>query len=153
MELLPDEQRELFEEEQAYLPGVSEETPRPVYIQKGVVELSEAARRPVCLEEWETQEVERTVGEWRVIASRYGIDLHKRVKRPDGMRVEMTGPVYRAGRRVPGLVGFSRAPFHYQLVANRPEVILHVDEMLTRLAQARVPRTAKVKVVIDYVPE
>ena len=153
LELLPDEQQQLFEEEQVYLPSVSEETPRTVYIQKGVVELSEAARRPLSLEQWERIEVQRTVREWRLALPRYRVRLPKTPKRLDGIRATIFFPMYRKGKRVRALQRDAPAPFSYELEADRAAVMLDVDQMLALLSRWGVPRTAATRVVIEYVPE
>lgn len=153
LEVLPGEHQELFEEQQVYLPSVAEEAARTVYIQKGVVEIPEAARRPLRPEEWERMDVRRTLREWDLAAPRYSVHLSKRPKRPGAIRVEMLCPVIRGGKRVPGLVSHEDAPFDYELEAGRPEVILRVDEMLSSLREHKIPRKATVRVVIHYVPE
>ena len=152
-EVLLAEQQELFEEEQVYLPSVSEETPRAVYIQKGVVELSEAARRPLSLEQWERIEVQRTVREWRLALPRYRVRLPKTPKRLDGIRATIFFPMYRKGKRVRALQRDLPAPFSYELEADRAAVMVDVDQTLALLSRWGVPRTAATRVVIEYVPE
>lgn len=154
LQLLPDEQQGLFEEEQVYLPSVAEERLRAVYIQSGVVELSEAARHPLRLEEWERRELKMTHREWNLLGpSNYWLTLQKRLKRPDGIRATMFFPLYRKGKRVRGHEKWETVPFDYQLQAGRPSVALDLGHMLARLTSEKIPRTATVRVVVEYVPE
>jgi len=153
LDLLAEKERERFEEVQVYLPSVAEETPRTVYIQKGVVELSEAARRPLSLEQWERIEVQRTVREWRLALPTYRVRLPKTPKRLDGIRATIFFPMYRKGKRVRALQSDVPAPFSYKLEADRAAVMLDVDQMLALLSRWGVPRTAATRVVIEYVPE
>lgn len=151
--LLPEEKQGLFEEADVYLPGIAEETPRAAYILKGVVQLSEGARRPLRVEQWERIEIQKTVREWKLAAPRFKVDLPRKLKRTDGIQVEMVCPLTRAGRKVPGIVKFVPTHFDYRLRGNRPCVVLRVDEMVARLTEDKVPRTAEVTVSIDWVPE
>jgi len=153
LDLLSEKQQTLFQEDHVCIRSVAEEAPRTIYIQKGVVEIPEAARRPLRLEEWETVEVKMTVREWKLAGPWYGADLQRKLKRSDGILVQMVWPKFRGGRRVRGLVDSYPAPFSYLLQANKPVVLLDVTGMLRRLAEDKVSRTAQVAVVIDYVPE
>ena len=153
LDLLSEDQQNLFEEDQACIRSVAEQVPRTIYIQKGVVEIPEAARRPLRLEQWQTKEVEMTVGEWKTMASRFRIRLAKRLKRPDGIQVEAFRPKLRRGQEISGLHTVYPVGFEYVSEANRPAVLLHVDDLLERLRADRVRQTTKVSVVIRYVPE
>jgi len=153
LDLLTDQQQGLFEEQEVYLPSVAEESPRRVYILSGVVELAEAAHRPVRLERWERVREEKTLRQWGLAAPRFGIDLPKTLKRSDGIQVEMGFPAFRAGRRVPGLRHYLPAPFDYRLQANRAMVVVRVDEMLASVRALGASARARVAIVIDNVPE
>jgi len=153
LDLLPDDQQERFESAEVYLRSVAEDTPRTVYVLKDVVELSEASRRPLRLEQWERIEEGKTVREWGQATPRYGVDLEKKLKRDDGIQVQMVYPAFKGGKRLPGLLTYSPAEFHYALRANRPEVVLHVDSMVAYLRKNGVPWAATANVIIDYVPE
>lgn len=151
--LLPDEQQKLFQEEQVYLPSVSEETPRTVYILKGVVEIPEAARRPVRLEQWETEGVEMTLRDWKAMSPAFRVKLPKRLKRRDGIYVEVRHAKLRQRKKIPGIETVEPVRFQYVLEANRPLVVLDLDHMLGYLRAKRLPGSANVKVVVRYVPE
>jgi class 3 adenylate cyclase len=151
--LLSDEQQSLFEEDRVCVRSVAEETPRRVYVQKGVVEIPEAARRPLRLEDWNAEEVEMTVHEWRMLASRFDVVLPKKLKRADGIEVRIHHPKFRGRSEMPGISTYEPARFEYVLQADRPCVALDVEHLVGYLRGKRIPPTTKVKVVIRYVPE
>jgi len=151
--LLSDEQQDLFEEDQVCVRGVSEEMPRTVYVQKGVVEIPEAARRPLRIEEWETVEANKRVRDWKVMSRRFRIELPKRLKRPDGIHVEVEHQKFRGRQAVPGVHTFYAAGFESRSEANRFLVLLDVDDLVRYLRAKRIPQSAMVNVVVRYVPE
>lgn len=153
LDLLSEDQQNLFEEDQVCIRSVAEEVPRTIYIQKGVVEIPEAVRRPLRLEEWETEEVSKTVREWKMMASSFRIELPKRLKRPDGIHVEVEYQKFRGRKEVPGVHTFYAAEFESVSEANRPLVLLDVGDLVGYLRARRIPQSTMVKVVVRYVPE
>lgn len=153
LDLLSEDQQSLFQEDQVCMRSVAEETPRTVYIQKGVVEIPEETRRPLRFEEWQTVEISKTVREWKMLASRFRVELLKRLKRPDGIHVEMEHQKFRKGKIVPGVVSVPPVTFQHVLQANRSLIRLHVDDMVSYLRRHRIPQGTSVKVTINYVPE
>jgi len=151
--LLSEDQQKLFEEDHVCIRSVAEEVPRTIYIQKGVVEIPEAARRPLRLEKWETREIEMTIREWKAVPTNMHIELAKRLKRPDGVYVEIQYLKLKQPKGGPRVLSIRPAEFQYALVADRPSVVVDVGDMVGYLRAKRVSQTTKVKVIVSYVPE
>jgi len=153
LDLLSEDQQNLFDEDQVCIRSVAEEVPRMIYIQKDVVEIPAAARQPLRLEQWDTEELEMTVRDWKVMESRFDLPLPKRLRRPDGILVQMYHPKFRGREKMPGFLCFQPVSFEHMLQADRSVVVLDVAALVSYLRAARIPGSASVKVVVQYVPE
>jgi len=153
-ELLSEDQRKLFVEDNAYLRSIAEDTPIKVYILKDVVSIPPENKQPLAEERWEVIETERTVQEWQTFKKWYRTDLNTTLKRPDAIEVFCTHPVI-----VEGKLSSSAETSHqlfkvmYYKRAGQPCIGVDIDELMGYLASKNVPPDTKVRLSVGYVPK
>lgn len=104
LEVLQADTGGLFEAHDVYIRSVAEDQPRTIYALKNVVEIPEQATRPLRFEHWETIKVTKTVRQWKEVHTKFGVPLPRRLKRPDGVMVELSHVSVRAGKPVRDLI-------------------------------------------------
>jgi len=153
IELLDEEDQALFEEKEAYLRSIAEESPKTVYILKEAVDIPSEYLQPLKLEQWESIEEERTIREWKAFASFYRIELKNYLRRPGAIKVTVTYPTKVSGTFDSGVVAdYAFKDFEYKEVAGQPRVRINIDKMLEYLKSEKIPSNKKVKLRIDYLP-
>ena len=154
IELLSNPVKEKFEPTKVFIRSVAEAEPRGIYVPKGVVEVPAYARMPIDFERWDTLTVDATLAEWRVRGPKWSIDLPKRLKRPDGFRVEVESPHYKSGKRVPDAVSINRLTnVHYALIGGQPLVLIDTAEMVETSRTGRTPLKSTARLIVHFVPQ
>lgn len=95
-----------------------------------------------------------TLREWKVRAPKFAVDLPRRLKRPDGVAINLMFPYFKRGKRMGELIErHTFDDFEYRLIANNAYVRIFVDKMLDNRSVKRLPQRAEVTVALSYVPE
>jgi len=153
IELLNDEDRELFEESKAYLRGIAEESPKTLYTLKGVVNIPSEYLQPFKLEQWVSIKQEWTIKEWQAVTSFFRVDLENYLRRPGAIRVTVIYPKKVRGKLNSGLTIYHDfEAFKYREIAGQPSVRINIDEMLKYLKSEKIQSNKKVTLKIDYLP-
>ena len=156
VELLVKKTQDLFVAEEVYLRSVAEEEPIRVYILKGVVEIPDAAKRPIRPERWEVKTDSLALREWRRLASQYRIPLDRCVKHGAEMIVEIRHRKRHGGKVVKGMQTrhrIDREDYKYQVVGGVPSVLLDRDGVLAYAESKSLPPAEELEVRINYVAE
>ena len=156
MELLTPATQSKFDSDDVYIRSVAEDKTRQVFFQKGVVELSLDAHRPIRVELWETVEQKgtpKTVKEWKEVAPRFRIDLPNRLKRPDLVRVELLSKLIRGSRVVSGkFVSTSFEDLSHIEIQNKDHIVLDVEKILSQAKTRKLRQKDMLEVSVSYVP-
>lgn len=154
IELLDEEDQALFEEKEAYLRSIAEESPKTVYILKEAVDIPSEYLQPLKLEQWESIEQEWTIREWKAFAPFYLIEPKNYLRRPGAIKVTVIHPKKVRGKFDFGVVT-ERAfkDFEYKEVAGQPRVRINIAKMLEYLKAEKILSNKKVKLRIDYLPK
>lgn len=154
IDLLDEEDLALFEEKEAYLRSIAEESPKTVYILKDAVDIPSEYLQPLKIEQWESIEQERTIREWKVFAPFYRIELKNCLRRPGAIKVTVTYPKKVRGTFDSGVsTEHPFEDFEYKEVAGQPGVRINTDKMIEYLKDEKIPSNKKVKLRIDYLPK
>ncbi len=154
IELLNDEDQALFEEKEAYLRSIAEESPKTVYILKDAVDVPSEYLQPLKLEQWESIEKKWAIREWKRLARYFRIDLKNYLRRPDAIKLSITYPKKVGGKFDSGVVTeHAFKDFEYKEVAGQPRVRIDIDKMLEYLKAEKIPLNKEVKLRIDYLPK
>lgn len=154
IELLDEEDQALFEEKEAYLRSIAEESPKTVYILKEAVDIPPEYLQPLKIEQWESIEQERTIREWKAFAPFYLIELKNSLRRSGAIKVTVTYPTKVRGTFDSGVVAeYAFEDFEYKEVAGQPRVRINTDKMLEYPKAEKIPSNKKVKLRIDYLPK
>lgn len=154
IELLDDEDQELFEEKEVYIRSIAEESPKIVYGLKDAVDIPFEHLQPLRREQWESIRYEYSMRRWKQIGGSYRIVLRNYLRRADAIRVTVTHPAKVGGRLDSRLVSHhSFKHFKYKEVAGEPRVIIDLGEMIKYLKSAKIPLSTKVKVSVDSLPK
>ncbi len=155
IELLDEEDQALFEEKEAYLRSIAEESPKTVYILKETVDIPSEYLQPLKIEQWESIEQERTIREWKAFAPSYLIDdLKNCLRRSGAIKVTVTYPKKVRGKFDTGVVTHHDfKDFKYEEVAGQPRVRINMDKMLEILKRRKIPSSKKVELRIVYLPK
>jgi class 3 adenylate cyclase len=157
IELLDEETQGLFVAEKVCMRSVAETEPVTVYTLKGVVEIPEEARRPLSLETWEIESRTHKVRHWRKTdVPTYAVDLPKRLKRSDGIIVELRYRPRRRPKTAATRVIFQRLSadaYVYTVLANQPCVFVKLDALIGFANQRKLTAEQELELRISYVPE
>ena len=155
--LLDEDSRNLFSEEEVYVRSVAETEPTKVYVLKDVVEIPEQAKQPIRVEHWETVTRSHTVRDWRKFdVKSYTVELPRRLKRSDGMIVELRHRPRLRGTTLEGATLSRRlvaSQYVYTFVGNQPLVIVQMDTVLRYALAGKLTPNQRLEVWVNYVPE
>ena len=144
-----------FEQEEVYLRGIAEFTPRRIWYQTGKVEIGLSAKQPP-LENWEEETITRTLREWKKLGPVFQLFLRGRLKHPSAFIVESDVRSYIKGRRVKGVSESyifepQREEVGYRSVANKHGIVLHLDKLLPQICADGLKQHDRVGMAFRYI--
>lgn len=154
IQLLDDEDRELFEEKEVYIRSIAEESPKIVFVLKDAVDIPFEHLQPLRPEQWESIEEEYTMRRWKQAGRFYRIVLRNYLRRADTIKVTVTYPTKIAGKLDSQIQSYHNFKhFEYKEVTGEPRVVIDVDKMIEHLKSKKIPLSTKVEVRVDYLPK
>jgi hypothetical protein len=155
LELLDKETQGLFVAENVWIRGVAETEPTPIYVLNGVVEIPEDAKRPIRFESWEEESMTHRVSEWKAYPPRIMINIRNRLKRADGIIVELVYRVRKTGKPPEGLWihhPLTVDAYSYTVLGNEPCVFVDRRLVADYAKRKKLRADEPVKIRILYVP-
>lgn len=152
LELLSNEQRDLFVEDSIYVKGIAERESFGIYYTKDVTIIPPQSKQPLDKPTWRVKEDNKTLKEIRQISGLFIYDLPTIPIDPNTIAVKVTHPKVVKGRIRKGLRSFvDFKSFTYYLQAGKPCVRVHFGELAKLLETAGVKSSWTAKIEIMYV--
>ena len=151
IDLLTDDQADLFAKENIYLKGIAEKEPIDIWFTKDITEISPFNKQPMERIKWNVDKEKMTLKEIRVRPARFWYDLQVAPIDPSEIKVKITYPGIRKGRKVRGFVSFFDFPnFEYILEAGKPKLAIEFGVLAERLSNIGVRDNWGIKIEIMY---
>lgn len=154
LDVIPEQQRNGFEEQSVFLRSIAEAKPHPIFYLKDYVEIPSSALSPLHNENWETVQKNFTVSQLKKLAGSFSVMLDSRPKKGSKPKIMLTHPLMNNKKVMDGYVTqIAFNDFSYIDEAGEPLVILNIDKALDKIEQAGVPKSKNVYFKIQYIPE
>ena len=148
IDVIPEELRTSFGEQNVYLRGIAEDTPISVYYQKDFVTVPGSALSALSDETWSTKTVTFTVRQLSKLTSEYRVFLDKAPKDNTRVRVKMSFPK----RGMKGVVVMPDiTDFSIKQIGPQHLVALNMNTIRREVAKGNAAQNAKVTITVYYV--
>jgi class 3 adenylate cyclase len=150
--LLSKEQRALFEEENVYLKGISEDKPIKIFYAPEFTSIPEYNKQPITVERWRHMIDTKPYRELLKL-NQFLYPLESEPLKPEDIKVTITHPKVLSGKTQKGYLTVidDFAYFKYELEAGKPVVWMDFPKLCTRLKRNQVKKNMNVKIDIAYV--
>lgn len=150
VQLLSEDQLELFEEEEVYIKGIAERSPITVYYTDDLTKISPLNKHALDKVNWKKYEFRRKLREIKKL-DWFKIDLDSEPWDEQEIQVEITYPAARNGRKLEGYVSvINFKDFKYVLEATKPVISINFPKLVEILEKNGVKTTWPVIVKIQY---
>jgi len=151
IELLSDEQIELFEKDSIYLKGIAEREPVDIYYTKNLTTILPVSRQPLEKIKWNTVVDTKTLKQIRDLGPIFIYNLQTEPIDLNEIRVKITHQAIIRGRKRKGIINkFGISNFSYYLDAGRPRISIQFDALAERLEANGVKDNWDVLIEINY---
>ncbi len=150
LELIPDNFRTLFKEQQVFVRSIAEEKAINVFYLDRFVEIPDSALSPLTAENWESMNLTFTARQFLNAASGFLVKLQKPVD--SASRIKITLLVSRSGKGVKKGTKMVRNFRDFRFLSDGPEQSVRLD---LAKAKTHIPpgNTKPVTFKIDYIPK
>ena len=151
IELLPEDEIELFESEEVYIRGVAEREPMKIYYTKDFTVISPQSTKPIEEVEWERIIIQKTFKEIKELTGWYMYRLPTEPKEKEQVEVTVAQPLVVDGRKKGNYdTQFGFDNFEYGFDAGTPFLRLNTNDLITRLKNREIKSTWQVVIRISY---
>lgn len=150
IQLLSEEQLELFEEANVYIKGIAERSPITIYYTKDLTTISPLNKHPLDKVKWKKHEIRKKFREIKKLRW-FKIELDSEPWDENEIQVSVTYPTTKNGRKLEGYVTvISFKDYKYGLEATKPFISINFPKLVEILERYGVKTTWPVVIEIQY---
>ena len=151
LNLLYPNTRKLFGKERVYIKGIAEHKPMPIFYTSQDTRIAPSYKKPLGSVKWDTEKHSYLFKEIIACGSRFIYDLKKEPLDPGQLKVKVTYPVVRSGRRKKDLVAYADFnSYKFDTEAGQPFVEMDFDALREKLTSKGVRDNMPVEIKIIY---
>ena len=151
IELLLDEQIELFAEDKIYIKGIAEREPIGIFYTKKLTSISALNKQPIDKIKWSTIKDTKTLKQIKDLGPTYIYDIKTLPIDSSEIRVKISIPgVLKGRRRQEFTTTFNFLNFEYYLEAGEPRLDIEFDTLVEKLEEKGIKDSWKVDIEIAY---